>query len=250
MTLQTPGGAVNSFYRAVLKQPHALIAGATGSGKSTIINGLIYAALFQPPSECKLVLCDPKMVELARYAPLPHTLRHGQTIPEILDALEEAGAVMDSRFRHMKRDGKRETDEPDIYVIIDEYADLVLNCTKKQLKIVQHIAELGRAAHVHLVVATQAPSRQVITAPIAVNMTCKIALRCDSAIESRQILGVSGAEQLPIYGSALVKMPSKGVRLATGIKYYDDATLDERVEWWTHQHKFTKKFLYTSFLRV
>lgn len=248
MTWQTPSGAVNQFYRSVLAQPHTLIAGATGSGKSTVINGLIYTALFLPPDECKLVLCDPKMVELARYAPLPHTLRHGQTIPEIMDALRETGAVMDSRFRRMKREGKRETEEPHIYVFIDEYADLVLNCTKKQLKIVQHIAELGRAAHVHLIVATQAPSRQVITAPIAVNMTCKIALRCDSAIESRQILGVAGAERLPIYGSALVKMPSQGVRLASGLQCYPDYALDAQVMWWTSQKNFTSR-LATAFRR-
>jgi S-DNA-T family DNA segregation ATPase FtsK/SpoIIIE len=148
---------------------------------------------------------------------------------------------MEARFCDMERRGLVETDKGHLYVIIDEYADLMLNCTKSQLKVIQHIAELGRAAHVHLILATQAPSRQVITAPIAVNMTCKIALRCDSAIESRQIIGRPGAEQLPQYGDCLIKIPSQGIHHYTNVKMYTDAELAERVSWWTSQHPIVNR---------
>lgn len=237
MTWTTPAGARNNFYHKVLQQPHTLIAGATGSGKSTIINGLIYTTLYESPKDVGLVLCDPKRVELAQYAKLPHVLRYAETIPEILAALQCASAIMDRRFETMKRRLERETLEKHIYVIIDEYADLMLNCKPSELKVMQHIAELGRAAHVHLILATQAPSRQVIKANIAVNMTAKIALRCDTAIESRQIINQPGAEKLPQYGDCLFKAPGEGVRHYTGICKIPDDELTARVQWWTQQSK-------------
>jgi S-DNA-T family DNA segregation ATPase FtsK/SpoIIIE len=240
MTYTTPAGSKSRLYSTILQQPHTLIAGATGSGKSVLVNGLIYTALYSPPGEgpggLSLILCDPKRVELSRYKRLPHVQAHAQTVPDILRALEAAAAVMEARFCDMDRRGLVETDKGHLYCIVDEYADLMLNCTKTQLKIVQHLAELGRAAHVHLILATQAPSRQVITAPIAVNMTCKVALRCDSAIESRQIIGERGAEALPTYGDALVKIPSHGVTHYTGIRMYTPEEIAAHITWWTSQH--------------
>lgn len=242
MTWTTPAGSRNNFYYDVLQQAHTLIAGATGSGKSVIINGLIYTALFQSPSNAALILCDPKRVELNQYAKLPHTIRYAETIPEILQTLNYAAGVMEQRFVDMKRQGLKETTERHIYVIIDEYADLMLNCRPAELKAMQHIAELGRAAHVHLILATQAPNRQVIKANIAVNMTAKIALRCDSAIESRQIIGEKGAELLPQYGDCLYKTPSRGIRHYTGIVKIPDEELTARAQWWARQNKGLRRW--------
>jgi S-DNA-T family DNA segregation ATPase FtsK/SpoIIIE len=246
MTYTTPSGTRNRFYAAILQQHHTLIAGACGSGKSVIINGLIYNALssLPGPGGVQLILCDPKRVELTKYAKLPHTIQHARDIPSILSALGTASDIMEARFVDMDRRGLVETDKGHIYVIVDEYADLMLNCTKNQLKVIQHIAELGRAAHVHLILATQAPSRQVITAPIVVNMTCKIALRCDSTIESRQIIGQPGAEQLPEHGDCLLKAPSKGVTHYTNIRMYTQDELNARVQWWTGQRSPINRILH------
>jgi S-DNA-T family DNA segregation ATPase FtsK/SpoIIIE len=239
MRYTTPAGTINALYQSILTQPHTLIAGSTGSGKSVIINGLIYTALCNPPGDqgggVWLILCDPKRVELTRYSRLPHTIEHARDISAILSALNHAAQIMESRFKDMDARGLVETDRGHIYVIVDEYADLMLNCSKHQIKVIQHIAELGRAAHVHLILATQAPNRQVITANIAVNMTCKVALRCDSQIESRQIIGVKGAEDLPQYGDCLLKAPSQGITHYTGVKMYTQEELSERVQWWTAQ---------------
>jgi S-DNA-T family DNA segregation ATPase FtsK/SpoIIIE len=237
MRYTTPGGTVNSLYQSILNQPHTLIAGSTGSGKSVIINGLIYTALYNLPGDqgggVWLILCDPKLLELQDYAALPHTIAHAETLSSILDALDYAYRIMMERFEDAKRKHLKETDRGHVYVIIDEYADLMLNCSKRQTEVIQHIAELGRAAHVHLILATQAPNRQVITANIAVNMTCKVALRCDSQIESRQIIGVKGAEDLPQYGDCLLKAPSQGITHYTGVRMYSQEELAARVQWWT-----------------
>jgi S-DNA-T family DNA segregation ATPase FtsK/SpoIIIE len=239
MNWETPAGKINVLYRDILQQPHTLIAGATGSGKSVIINGLIYTALYSLPGDehTQIILCDPKRVELAKYSRLPHTIAHAKTIPDIISVLEGASGVMERRFQDMERRGLVEADLGHIYIFVDEYADLMLNCTKKELKPIQHIAELGRAAHVHLILATQTPNRQVITANIAVNMTCKIALRCDRDIESRQIIGVKGAEQLPEHGDCLYKAPGSGAVHYTGVKMYSEEELQARISWWTEQNK-------------
>ncbi len=239
MKWTTPAGQRNLFYYDVLQQPHVLIAGATGSGKSVLINGLIYTALFQSPNDVAFVLCDPKRVELFQYAKLPHCIRYAETIPEILQSLNYASAIMERRFLEMKKKGQRETEKRHIYVIIDEYADLMLNCKPADLKVIQHIAELGRAAHIHLILATQAPNRKVITANIAVNMTAKIALRCDSAIESRQIIGVPGAESLPQYGDCIYKKPGY-LRHHTRIPIIPDQLQEARITHWKGQHRLAR----------
>lgn len=227
----------------MLKQPHLLIAGRTGSGKSVVINGLIFNALYRFPFDKKdgaqFILCDPKMgVELGGYRHLPHTLYFAKTVPEILKALEYAYSLMMQRFHYMERLRLREYDEGDIYVIIDEFADLMLQTNKKQRKIFYEIGALGRAAHVRLIIATQMPNRDIIDKQIIANMTAKCALQCESAIESRQVIGVPGAELLPRYGDCLYKTPENGLTHFTEVKMYSDAELSERVRWWTKQRLF------------
>lgn len=242
MTWTTPAGTRNNFYHDVLQQPHTLIAGATESGKSVIINSLIYTALYQSPNNVGFILCDPKRVELSQYVNFPHTLRYAETIPEILQALGYVSALVERRFVDMKRHGVKERAEKHIYVIIDEYADLILNCKPSELKAMQHIAELGRATHVRLILATQAPNRQVIKANVAVNMTAKIALRCYAAIESRQIVGQAGAELLPQYGDCLYKEPGNGIQHYTSIPVIPEDELAARIQWWASQNKILRLF--------
>lgn len=205
MVWNTPSGTRYALYADMLQQNHLLIAGVNGSGKSVVINALIYTALFQSPAKVNFILCDPKMVELSRYERLPHTLRYADTLPSIASALEYAHKLMMERFRDMKRAGVVETTEKDIYIIVDEFADLVckgpdraenkLRATCEQY--VESIGKLGRAAHVHLILATQAPNRKTLKANIILNMTAKLALRCMYPIESKQIIGIPNAVTLP-----------------------------------------------------
>lgn len=241
-TWATPSGTAYNFYLDILDQPHTLIAGATGSGKSVILNGIIHTALFKCPNDINFIFCDPKMVELSKYANLPHTLKYADTVPAMRDALQYATDIMQSRFAEMKATGLQETDKRHIYVIVDEFSDLVtkgadsvLNRQKTTCEaLVESIGQLGRAAHVHLILTTQFPDRKVIKAHIFQSMTAKIALRCDSAIESRQIIGQSGAELLPDYGDCLYKKPCF-LQHYTGVPIIPDEDIDARIKWWTDQ---------------
>lgn len=242
MKWTTPSGPRYDLYADMLQQSHLLIAGATGSGKSVVLNALIYTALYKAPSEAAFVLCDPKMVELSRYAKLPHVLRYADTLQDISAALQMAHALMMNRFRDMKRTGQVETTERDIYVIVDEFADLVIrganrqeNAMKKACEgYIESIGKLGRAAHVHLILATQAPNRQTIKANIVLNMTARLALHCDSPIESRQIIGRPGAELLPMYGQGIYKTPRE--METWELPMVPQADISERIKWWTNQN--------------
>ncbi len=204
----TPAGYSQVIYAKIAKETHTLIAGATGSGKSVMLNGIISQILYDAPSQSRFVLIDLKRVELSRYQHLPHTITTAKTAQDAVNALEMVSAIMDRRYKQMEYAGQTLYRGAKIYVIIDELADLLLSAEKHKLeKLIQHIAQLGRAAEIHLIVATQAPSRKILIAPIVLNMTCRIALRCDSAIESRQICNYTGAETLPKYGRCLYKSP-------------------------------------------
>lgn len=248
----TPSGPRYDLYHSMLHENHLLIGGATGSGKSVVLNALIYTALYMAPSEAAFVLCDPKMVELSRYAKLPHVIRYADTLQDISAALQMAHGLMMNRFRDMKRAGLVETTERDIYVIVDEFTDLVTrgadrkeNALRKSCEgYIESIGKLGRAAHVHLILATQAPNRRTIKANIVLNMTATLALRCKYPTESRQLIGNDWATTLP---------DSKEAHRAEG--YYQhgltlnrwnlpmipQADIAERIKWWTNQTGFLRR---------
>lgn len=244
MYWKMPTGTIYTLYQSMLQESHLLIAGTTGSGKSVVLNALIYTALYKSPNKVGFVLCDPKMVELSRYAKLPHVLRYADTLDNIASALQMAHALMMNRFRDMKRAGQVETTERDIYVIVDEFADLVTrgadrkeNAVRKACEgYIESIGKLGRAAHVHLILATQAPNRQTIKANIVLNMTARLALHCDSPIESRQIIGRPGAELLPLYGQGIYKTPRE--MDTWNLPMIPQTAISERVKWWTNQTTF------------
>lgn len=197
------------IFKEMTEQSHLLIAGTTGSGKSTLIKGILNALLIKPPSELGLILIDPKRVELDPYKRLPHVIKYADTQPDAVSALRYARNLMYKRFDEMKGSGRRVTNRPHVYVIIDELADLILNSQGDVLPLLQSIAQLGRAARIHLIAATQSPSRKTLPAEITCNMTAQVALRCRSAIESRQIIGIAGAEDLPKHGEVIYYSPER-----------------------------------------
>ena len=199
------------------RMPHLLIAGATGAGKSVCINTIINSLLFRrTPEEVRLILIDPKVVELQCYNGIPHLL-----IPVVSDPHKASGALawavgeMMDRYKKFEHKGVRaidgynaaleegETAMPRIVIIIDELADLMMTCKKDVEDRICRIAQLARAAGIHLVVATQRPSVDVITGIIKANIPSRIAFKVSSAIDSRTILDKIGAEQLLGYGDML-----------------------------------------------
>ena len=143
MIWTAPGGTGNGLILNMLRQPHLLIAGATGSGKSVLINSLIYTALLKAPSQLELILIDPKRVELIEYANLPHTISYASEPGPIVNAITGAVDIMECRYNEMQRQRLKMYPGPDIYIVIDEYADLMTTLKKQTLRPIQRIAQLG-----------------------------------------------------------------------------------------------------------
>lgn len=204
---RTPPGQVYSLYRDMLKQPHLLIAGATGSGKSVLINGLVYTAMYDSPAAVQFILIDPKRVELVDYKPLPHTLMYASEPGEMVEALEKAMEITESRYKAMQRQRVKKYPGGALYVIIDELADLMTTARRQVQPLIQRLAQVGRAANVHIIAATQCPLATVIPTPIKVNFDSRVALRTRSAQDSRNILGLTGCELLPRYGQGYYMTP-------------------------------------------
>ena len=187
--------------------PHLLIAGTTGSGKSVCINTIILSLLYKhTPEKCKFILIDPKMLELSTYEGIPHLL-----CPVITEAKRAASVLgwvvkeMESRYRLMTRVGVRNIDGynekhkismPYIVVIVDEMSDLMLVAGKEIENYIQKLSQMARAAGIHIIMATQRPSVDVITGTIKANFPTRISFQVTSKIDSRTILGEQGAEQL------------------------------------------------------
>ena len=205
--------------------PHLLIAGTTGSGKSVCINTIILSLLYKhSPNKCKFILIDPKMLELSTYEGIPHLL-----CPVITEAKRAASVLgwvvkeMESRYRLMTRVGVRNIEGynskhklpmPYIVVVVDEMSDLMLVAGKEIEGYIQKLSQMARAAGIHIIMATQRPSVDVITGTIKANFPTRISFQVTSKIDSRTILGEQGAEQLLGKGDMLyMSSANKTVRI-------------------------------------
>ena len=231
----TPEGTASISCLNMLHQPHLLIAGSTGSGKSVLLNSLIYTALYKPPTVAAFILIDPKRVELVEFARLPHCIRYASEPDEITATLAEAVTIMESRYKRMQAARQKQTTERDIYIIIDEFADLMTTQKRQTLAPLQRLAQLGRAAGLHLIAATQRPTRDIINGQIKVNLDSRLALRCPTAQDSRNIINTKGAETLPRYGFGYYLTPETLAPVLIRIPYTDPAELAARVRWWEDQ---------------
>ncbi len=238
---RTPGGMAAAVCLDMLKQPHLLIGGSTGSGKSVLINSLIYTALYKSPNRYQFILIDPKRVELIDYKPLPHTISYNSEMPDILEALQYSIDLMENRYRLMQRQRIKKSNAADIFIIIDEYADLVIQAKKQVERYIIRLSQLGRAANIHLILATQRPTRDIITGAIKVNLDSRVGLRCPSPQDSRNIIDIKGAETLPRYGYGYYRTAG-GLELVS-IPMTDPGELANRVKWWTNQNKSIFSFL-------
>jgi len=255
------------------KMPHLLIAGTTGSGKSVAINTMILSLLYRmPPDQCKLIMIDPKMLELSAYDGIPHLLTAVVTDPrKAVVALKWAVREMEERYRKMSKLGVRgieafnervkkastkgevlkrtvqtgfdhETGKPVyedevldlepmpyIVVVVDEVADLMMTSGKEVEGAVQRLAQMARAAGIHLIAATQRPSVDGITGTIKANFPTRISFQVTSKIDSRTILGEQGAEQLLGQGDMLYMMAGGRIRRVHG-PFVSDSEVEEVVK--------------------
>lgn len=212
--------AGKKIYDDLAKMPHLLVAGTTGSGKSVCLNTIIMSLMYRlPPSELQFIMIDPKMVEMAVYNDIPNL-----KVPVVMDKAKAAGALvwavneMENRYKLFKTAGvrniktynqkRREAGEETmakLVIVIDEFADLMMVSAKDVEDAVCRIAQLGRAAGIHLIIATQSPRADIFTGLIKANVPSRIALTVGNALESRIIMDEMGAEKLLGYGDMLYR---------------------------------------------
>ena len=245
----------NCIVGNIAKLPHMLIAGTTGSGKSVCMNSIIISLLYKAgPDDVKLIMVDPKMVELGIYNGIPHLL-----IPVVTDPKKAAGSLqwavteMMRRYKAMSDAGVRDLESynsiiegqeiegaklPQVVVIIDELADLMLVAAKEVEESICRIAQMGRAAGIHLIIATQRPSADVITGLMKANIPSRIAFAVASAMESRIILDTQGAEKLVGKGDMLYAPIGAGKPLRVQGCFVSDAEV-EAVASYVKEHYIT-----------
>ena len=232
MKVYTPGVDIPAVYNDMTKQIHLLIAGKTGSGKSVVINGIIYSLLSQYfPEECKLVLVDPKRVELSSYKRLPHCLYYASEKNQIENAFTITLQEIENRYKAMQRQRVKKYTKGHIYLIIDELADLILTNKKIVLPYLQRIAQIGRAANVHIIAATQCPLTQVIPTEIKVNFDSILGLKTATKQHSRNIINIPGCENLPPYGEGYYITPKSFTR--EKLPMIEEKQLDTMIQYWT-----------------
>ena len=249
------------------KMPHLLVAGTTGSGKSVGVNAMLISILFKlNPSEVRMILIDPKMLELSVYNGIPHLLT--PVITDMKDAangLRWCVAEMERRYRLMSKLGVRNLEGynnavrhsengiadplytgdiedapmlqplPFLIVVIDEFADMMMIVGKKVEELIARIAQKARAAGIHLILATQRPSVDVITGLIKANIPTRIAFQVSSKIDSRTILDQAGADQLLGHGDMLYLPPGSGVPQRVHGAFVSDEEVHKVVDFWKNQ---------------
>ena len=257
------------IYAELNKMPHLLIAGATGSGKSVCVNTIISSILMRAkPDEVKLILVDPKKVELSNYNGVPHLLAPVVTDPKKAAAtLRETVSEMERRYdlfaganvrkietynqyvekKNQENDAEHQLEKlPYIVVILDEVADLMMVASKDVEDCIMRIAQLARAAGIHLIVATQRPSTDIITGVIKANIPSRIAFAVSSSIDSRTILDCTGAEKLLGKGDMLFLPRGLNSPIRVQGAYVDDSEVEAITYYTTKQQEASYDERYTN----
>lgn len=220
--------------------PHVLIGGTTGGGKSVLLNSIAISLLFKhTPKSLEIIIIDPKQVEFTNYTGLPHLFRPVITDPyKAIDTLASVCDLIDRRYKTMAAHKVKNASEmglPSLVILIDELADLIILGKKPVETAIVRIAQLGRAARVHLIVATQQPTVKVVTGLIKANIPCRIALKTATVNNSMVILDSKGAEKLTGKGDALLKLPDKVTPIRFQAPLIEPSDILPVIRYWTKQ---------------
>jgi S-DNA-T family DNA segregation ATPase FtsK/SpoIIIE len=225
------------------KMPHLLIAGTTGSGKSVCVNAILACLLLSnDPTDLKMLLIDPKRVELTGYNGIPHLLAPVVVdIERVLGALTWITTEMDNRYLKFNKSGVRNIQEynakgmdklPFIIVVIDELADLMMLAQYETEKVLTRLAQMARATGIHLIISTQRPSANVVTGNIKANFSARIAFMVASNVDSRVILDTPGADRLVGRGDMLFQAPDSPAPVRLQGAFVSNSEIERLVDWW------------------
>ena len=234
---KSPAGTVYSPFLRLADRPHLLIAGCTGSGKSVALNGIVASLMIaRSPFTTQFVLIDPKRVELSQYRNLPHTVKYAADHPDIVRALQWALEETDRRFKYMSSAGVKEYEGSHLYVIIDELADLMVSIREETLPLLQRLAQIGRAARVHVIACSQNIMAQTIPTVLRCNFSTILGLRTANKQQSRFLINATGCEQLPnpkVEGKGYGFLRDGADLEKLFIYKYPDETITDLIRWWT-----------------
>lgn len=192
------------MFKLMEEQTHILIAGCSGAGKSVVLNDFLI--WLHNRSDARYILIDLKRVELSAYRRRRDTIAYADDIETALQALGDAVTLIEKRYKKMQRKRLKKSEDPAVYIVIDELGDLMTIAKKRITPLIQRISQIGRAAAVHIVACTQCPLSAVIPTQIKVNFDCVVGLRTRSKRDSTNI-GIKNLEQLPLYGYAIISAP-------------------------------------------
>lgn len=234
---RVPGGRYYEIYKTLSEKNHLLIAGATGSGKSVTVNGIIHSVLtMQSPARAQFILIDPKKVELIDYATLPHTMLYASDPNDITTALQAALKETDRRFSVMQRNHIKEYTGPVLYVIIDELADLMVSMKNETLPLLQRIAQIGRAAQVRIIACSQNIMAQTIPTVLKCNFNTILGLRTATKAQSRYLIAEPGCERLPdpkTAGTAYGFLRDGADLTKCQLYMWPDGDIQKLIKYWT-----------------
>ena len=219
---------ISFFANEMLNGGHTLIAGATGSGKSTALENFLYSLCLAGPNVRSFAVIDLKRVSLRRWTDVPHCLAYATEPSDARIVIKIFINNLKARFEEMEQKRLQKFTGTKLFLVIDEAADLIATCPDVMPDLIK-LMRLGRAANISVVYATQDPSKKTISAQIQQNCENLIALRCRDSIASRQVIGVGGAELLPRYGQALFYNPNTMNVVKIDIKLIPDEQLNEYI---------------------
>ena len=204
------------------RTPHVIVAGSTGYGKSVLLHTIVLSLCYgNSPDTVQFIFCDPKMVELNRYRTLPHAYTAPATdLPSCMQSLRMAESLMMKRYRKLKSTGGNRWKGTEIYVVIDEVAQLIMQ-DKSTVRLLQSLTSLGRAAGIHALAATQYPTRSVLSGAVMVNFDGRICLHLDDPIAYRTVLGHKAPFEPSVPGEFIYK---SGAMIYRGQAVYTDET--------------------------
>lgn len=234
MNWNLPSGSADPLYQDLLDHMHFMIGGLPETGKSTIMDGVIYTALLRSPDDVKFIFIDPGYVAFMRFESLPHTIAVGHSYSDIISSLKLAENIIVERYKKMRTNGEREWEnDGELHVVIDKIDEIMCSIRKEAEPLFNKISSWGRAAHVHLFATTVSADAKTIPCTVQCNVS-GVATKCRDAIHSRQVICERGGERLSKCGKCLYRGRA-GKITVFDVNKVPDEELDERISFWKEQ---------------